>query len=192
MPRDVNPEFELEGPAFEAADARREAVPDRLVVNDAPNVRETLSDQEWGQVRTHLVDFVEAIRELPLDDSEPGLEPGEVTDDFEAAPAYAASSDVTDIQSKTVGRLLEGLEGELARGHPRRSNICRLVSDLVELLEVLGFPLLEEEALLVPLEGVRDTAGWWTFASQVAEPESVDPAREGRGSPLSGDRAQDG
>lgn len=177
MPKDVNPEFEHEFLASGPGDLRDPA-PDQIAINDEPPAREDLSDEEWIEVRTRLLDFISAARELPLDDGEASIEPDEVSDDYESMPAYHVASDVTSVQSRTLFGMLDQLEQTVIRERPDRQRICNLVQGAVVELEVVGFTLMAEPTLSEPLEDVAEISRWWTLENSIREPEDVDPALE--------------
>jgi hypothetical protein len=172
MPKDVNPAFEQE--TFGAAGA--DPTPDQIVINDDPSVRERIADEEWAEVRTCLVDFMEAVRELPLDDTEPGLDPEEVSDDYESMPANINAVDGGSIQSRTMFRMMDDLQRQVMRERPDRQALCGVLQEAVVTLETLGFTLMQEESLSVPLERAGGITGWWKVESTVAETANPDPA----------------
>lgn len=172
MSKDVNPAFEQETFGNGGSDP----VPDQLVMNDDPSVREWLTDEEWGEVRTYLTDFMEAVREFPLDDTEPSLDPGEVSDDYESMPANVNGVDAGTIQSKTLFRMMDDLQRQLSRERPDRQALCGIVQEAVVTLETLGFTLMQEESLSVPLEQAGAISSWWKVVSSIAEPPDQDPA----------------
>jgi hypothetical protein len=177
VPKDVNPSFEHEAPNFGPAD-HRDPTPDQIVINDEPSARDDLSEEEWVEVRTVMRDFVAAVRELPLDDTEFGFDTGEISDDYESMPADVHGVDAGTMQSKTLNRMADELEDLLIAPKPDRVAICGVVQQMVVLLETLGFSLMQEGSLALPLEEVSDIARWWRIDSSIADQPDVDPAFE--------------